>query len=198
MQASQFFRCIAVAMLVCTAGASLAQQCIREMTTVYLDVLEVRSCLLTDGSEAVTGRGDQKGTLISGATQKLKNLSKKPIVLEIWQDFFTSYALGVQGDGRYISRPMTYPRLHDPSYVQPEMNSYQLMPGESKEMTYKIADVLIEEPRAGASYSLATKVNIPFRYLDEPRGMAFRLRQDESNAKKQYVQSHFFEGVRLK
>jgi hypothetical protein len=90
--------------------------------------------------------------------------------------------------------------LDDPTfnYVPPGYDYYTLKPGEQKTFTYNIKDILLVEPQSGALYAIGMASDIPFRYLNEPKGRAFSLRQSESNAKKQFVKNPLFKDVRLK
>lgn len=192
----KYFLCILFSIWALAAEAVTPAHCVQEKKTIYLDVLQVNTCLISSGNQ-VTG-SEEKVPLVSHVRQTLKNTSEKTIEVQLSSDVINRLGMTIYLNGEGVYKKLNPPRLHDSTYRAPGNEYHVLPPGQEKSFTYKISDFMTELPRENVLYSVGIRSAHGYRYMNESQGSGELLRYREADTKKQYVEKPFFEGVRLK
>ena len=178
------------------ASAAPQKSCIQEQTTVYLDSLQVGTCLVQSEGASKAKEGEQLP--VSHIRQTLKNVGNQPIELQLNLDLIFRMAMTVFLNGKDVTKIGKVGAVDSGQPLLPPNEFHLLKPGQEKVFAYLIADFMTEPPQDGVVYEIIVGGKHGYRYLNEARGYGAILRLEEARAKKQYVKNPSFEGVRLK
>ncbi|MBL8297767.1 MAG: hypothetical protein JNN30_05395 [Rhodanobacteraceae bacterium] len=167
--------------------------CIERKTATRLATLEVRTCLY---GYAATAQASARAVEIR---QTLTNVSTKPIVLLLSQDPLRRHRPTILA-GNGTRRLYKVPRIagsEDDTFVMPANEQVRLKPRASTELSYRLADMMIEPPSATVLYYIGARTNFDFRRdgerLNDIDTMHARI--DEENAAGKWVDFTDFSNV---
>lgn len=182
---------LTVAAAALATGQTVQVRCAQEGSTVYMKTLRVTNCLLqaphSDGRPVTTG-----------VTQRVENIGKRDVFVEVYDDYFKGPIASVYGDEGALSRTAVTPQLHSQTYVPPVLRQFPLKPGEAVVFKATFQEVIERQARPGASYTVFMSNDIPFRFSNEPVGQAYLLRSAEAGRSGDFPPQSKFEGVVLR
>ncbi|WP_146151726.1 hypothetical protein [Ahniella affigens] len=165
-------------------------RCVQQATSLRLEVLKTESCLWAKSA---------KKPIVTELRETLTNVGDGDIILELRRPPTLRFSVSIEGGGSgnlaIVPPPPVLHSSDDPWFAPPE--SIRLAPGQSTVLAVHITELMRVLPEKKVSYRLGVTHNYPWRRPNEPEGQAFRLRQEEGNAKQSFRETVWFEGVRL-
>jgi hypothetical protein len=135
-------------------------KCINKQTETRLGTLQVETCL------AGTIDNPNKPPLITEVRQTLRNLSDKPIELELFDDVILRLAASIStsADGREVSKRASICPTDTASCMDSGWGHQLLAPRKEREYRYNITDLMTESPQADVAYFIGVNANYAYRF----------------------------------